>query len=1068
MPFQRPTLSGTLAPTPQPPPPPLAGHTLPPQPPRPFQPRLLILDKRVTGFAFLDDRKQMASLQGYPVPLNPTVEPITAFGTEHTGDKYFTCYGVVDQAAALQVQMPRLTKGVLPLMVQAGVIASTQQVVGTALAIDFDLPEHAKWTPATLAFFTTVFAAVGVRFPLFAKPTLWYATAGGCRYVWLLSRPVPVEGPGGLGDLLAGLVAAAHHAGLPADPACRDWTRLFRLPRVQREDKPPQEARTQDQPYFRMSWGRVDTTAKEMVPPPGPLTHSDPVEFPQLSNMTPDQFKVNESSQALARLWERSIGRVPVAFDGGHAQEQLGPAPDDGEVSRQVTDADGAESVPLRMIKRVIESEAFPKKKNKAPYPAAVQAWEYLEGKRSLYQIPEKLEGLHQGILVLTQTLCLCIRERLGETPGQISPRLIFAVVFQRAQAANAQRSPEQQRSSEDLRREVWGVVTHTYTRHRFLAQQDENETADLDANKIVQAAGLRAVDDAIKAAIKAQLMEWAIDSIPGERERAHERAAAAASGREDHSTLTTIEQWIDEHWKSVLVLSIPREGKAILKCTPAGQITYSQIAYDEGSTLAAIRDCGHDLIATEELTMAANQAPRIKPITKLMSEYGTQANMRLSRLIKRPGLRLIAEDNELSIQLVVKAPGIRTDIRAIYDPLVDEWLRCLGGSQAEKLLDWLAGFPQLDKPIAGLYLEGPPDVGKGMLGKALENLTASRSHAPFCQVIESFQDTMLKTPFVWADEESGSSQRSTRSVMNMFKKLITGEVSTLNAKNKTMTEVDGNWRVLFTANNGRLLDPDDDINENDKGALVQRLIHIDVGPEAAHYLRALGGKAGTVGWPERAIPQHVIWLQQNRVVVPGSRLFVEGIRTAYHDGLSVNTVRTDAVVRALGRILSEPAKYPAVLKIVNGEVLINTASLHGALEVMYGGTSTKVPPPRSVIQSVRTLSSAKHPKSVRMNNIAGNKISTVVKAWPLNLKQVIEALEITGNDADIRAGIGEELWQANASQQLQKEVRDALADAAPKKVLKPIQFQPGFGSRPPMPPPMSPSMPPPMQAVKD
>ncbi len=236
----------------------------------------------------------MISIDGHSVVAHPSYPTAQAFATEHPFDAHFTCYGILHPdvvrsiepgpigaaacpLSALSPELPRLTKGSLAFFDTSDVAAratipegagpfariTPYHVVGTVIAIDVDNPYHAKWTETTLADSAAVFERAGKANPLFAAPSLWYTTSGGCRYVWFLEHPVPVEGPGGLEDLMRGMVAAACIAGINADPACKDWTRLFRFPRVRREDKANSEQRTQEQPYFRMSWGRVDTNARE-------------------------------------------------------------------------------------------------------------------------------------------------------------------------------------------------------------------------------------------------------------------------------------------------------------------------------------------------------------------------------------------------------------------------------------------------------------------------------------------------------------------------------------------------------------------------------------------------------------------------------------------------------------------------------------------------------------------------------------------------------------------------------------------------------------------------------------
>lgn len=55
----------------------------------------------------------------------------------------------------------------------------------------------------------------------------------------------------------------------------------------------------------------------------------------------------------------------------------------------------------------------------------------------------------------------------------------------------------------------------------------------------------------------------------------------------------------------------------------------------------------------------------------------------------------------------------------------IDNWLRLLAGTDHNfnKLLDWLACAPSLDKPLCGLILAGPPQTGKSLFANGLKPL---------------------------------------------------------------------------------------------------------------------------------------------------------------------------------------------------------------------------------------------------------------------------------------------------------------------------------------------------------
>jgi hypothetical protein len=969
----------------------------------------------------------MVSTKGDPAPLRPTQPTGEVLAAEHPTDAHFTCYGVLEAPGTLAERIPRLTKGVLPLLVEYGLIQHTTQVVGTALAIDFDLPEHAKWTPAMLVQAKDAFERVSQANPIFATPTCWYTTSGGCRYVWILAEPVSVEGPGGLEDLLGGLVAAGHLAGLKADPSCRDWTRHFRLPRVQRADKAPTEQRTQDQAYFRMSWGRVDTSAREMDQP-AVLRSLSPQQVRPLSQFKLEEFN-NDQGRPLAEAWKHRIGKSPVVYDARQVQEALGNAPTDGTVAA-LMHAAGGKSPQLRQVEHFLEADAHPKSKKRKPFPPAVQAYEVLTGVKPIFLKPDTLDQLHEGVLALAKNLCASLLDKLGPDPGQISAEFIYALVLDAARRGNELRIKAQMPSARDnatLTAEVWSAVGHVYRRFRFQALLDHQERAEEESNDLVKAQTNRLMADGIQDAIKAQFRAWAIESNPGAQERLRaSKQLAEQSGAPAEPF--PIEQTLERDWRKYLIMDTP-DGRSVLTYSDGGEIGFSQVARNDGAFYAAVRDCGHTLVRDEEPAARPGDPPRLLSPTLMVRSQGKTAALRYSRLIKRPKLRFHFDRNgDVEVELVSKAPGMRHDIEPKYDAQVDEWLHAVGGAMAPKLLDWLAAYPRIDQKIAGLYLQGPPDLGKGMLGLALASMTQSGLYAPFAQAIDQFQDTMFQTPFIWADEENGSASRSRRSVMNIFKKLVTGEYGALNAKGKSMSNIEGYWRVLMTANSNKLLQGDEDTNDEDLKALIQRTLHIKVDGDAPRkFLEKLGGSEGTAGWPEKNIPQHIMWLMENRQVVPAGRLLVEGVRGEFHEDMKQTTGGADMVTRALGRILQEPLKYPKVVRIVPAEdgaqskVLVNSSELHPVIEGLFTGRSSKPPTQRQVQTVLKRMSPSKHSEFFRVPG-AGRTMSAS-RGWPINVGDLIAALERLDENYDLRQGLGEAVWNEHAPERIRNEI---------------------------------------------
>lgn len=1016
----------------QPPPPPPAApsppaYPPPPIPPYPTQssslgvlvahtetPRMVVLDRYACGFAFTDASGKMISEEGKPALLWDAPHAPTALADTYTNDAHFCCYGVLSNDGSCEAKIPRLTKSVLPALPEYGIIAQSTQVIGTAIALDYDLPGHVRWNETLWTEFERLMAMASVKFPVLGRPTLWYTTSGGCRLVWVFNRAIPVEGVGGLEDRLGGAVATAHLGGLPVDPACRDWTRLFRLPRVVRDDKPPAEKYTEAQEYFRMSWGRIDTKAKEIQPPSQILAH-DPDSFRCLSSLTIQDFE-NDNGEIILKRWRHLIGRPPATSSDRLAMVHLGPMPSRTEEAE-------LDKIRYKKLRHYIQARAVPRGDAK-PWPSALKAYSILYEGESIYSDPERMEGLHTGIIALARAIAFTVTFKLGDGEDSVTPEMIFQQVYYAAARDNRKRG-ELARPDDELRTEVWRAVTHVYRLFRFSAIEFET------------AKDLEKIDQAMQQEAHNRISLLSAETI---------KSGLKAWGRNKPGMEQAWDSYVEGNWQSMLLWECDSFGRSVVKVSPNGSIGLTPLTKSESMFYIHLRSAGHAIVSYRHMTKEGEE--KLVPIPRLMATHGACASaVRLTR--ESPTSRIeFSFDFEGSpiANLILPAAGMRHDIEAQYDPMVDEWLHRLGGDHVDKLLDWLAVYADLSRPSAGLYLQGAPSIGKGMLVLGLRNMTISGMHAPFHEALDQFQDSMLRTPLVWADEESASSSKSQKSVMNVYKKLVTGEFNSLNGKSKTPVHVDGYWRVLLTANTDKLLRWDEDVSEADLSALVQRTLHIKCDSESAlRYLADIGGRAGTTGWPEHNIPRHIQWLRENRSVQSGSRLSVEGVKTEFHERLTINTGGTDVVVRVVGHVIREPDRFPNTVffKDEDGSkhVYINSKNLHSAMLTLYGNDrSAKLPSIGKVGPSMRHLAVGGD-SQVKWLKAPGERTQKAHRVYEIDLTVLLRHLDHLGEPVDLRPSLGEACWRKHMS-----PTSDFLAaiDNAPDSMSSP----------PPPPPP--------------
>lgn len=144
---------------------------------------------------------------------------------------------------------PRLSKKSVPLCQQSGI----ELWCGT-FVYDLDLnqqpfaesPDKQPWTAETLAEFGRRVHLLCERGP---HPRHVYTTPHGARLIYVPDEAVPVERFERAWRSLGERIAAT--SGLVSDPACSDWSRMFRLPRI-----PSKEGGyTDEKAWFRiLSW----------------------------------------------------------------------------------------------------------------------------------------------------------------------------------------------------------------------------------------------------------------------------------------------------------------------------------------------------------------------------------------------------------------------------------------------------------------------------------------------------------------------------------------------------------------------------------------------------------------------------------------------------------------------------------------------------------------------------------------------------------------------------------------------------------------------------------------------
>lgn len=207
-------------------------------------------------------------------------------------DSHFILYHAVDEAGEpVFARVSKRSPFVGELMQMGGAIRVT------ILAFDYDLPkgpggEKAVWSEEGLGEF--VQGLSGADLP---SPTAFYTTLHGARFVYALTTPVDHLIAEGLARAISEKYAAA---GVELDPACKDWTRLFRLPYTVRQD----------------SGAEYDALLVQDGPPLDPSTIAVTVAAPEkFAPVEQYSAPMPDPDACLAMLTKTSEAGRPVASD---------------------------------------------------------------------------------------------------------------------------------------------------------------------------------------------------------------------------------------------------------------------------------------------------------------------------------------------------------------------------------------------------------------------------------------------------------------------------------------------------------------------------------------------------------------------------------------------------------------------------------------------------------------------------------------------------------------------------------------------------------------------------------
>jgi hypothetical protein len=370
--------------------------------------------------------------------------------------------------------------------------------------------------------------------------------------------------------------------------------------------------------------------------------------------------------------------------------------------------------------------------------------------------------------------------------------------------------------------------------------------------------------------------------------------------------------RWIVQYGKSFYIMGTEGE---YLKPITKGELANSlrrDLLYVPGVD----RPCGIDWYKRKDDVLAS------KSVDEILFDHCTVARDVIA------DMSLSRSYYDAKDQVMYEAVCPLAKVAVVYHEQIAEWLRLLGGTQHDKLLDWIATMHQVNLPTCALLFTGKSGAGKELLAQGLARRWR-RVKAPteLARIMEGFNEDLARCPLVFCDENMPTMRSGKRGVLADLRNMIMSSSRTLSRKFLSNASLIGAIRLILAANNPNMLSCQEDMTSDDQEATSLRFMHIRVSPEPVAYLASIGGRAATEGWVrDGLIAEHVAWLEQNRQVQPGDRSIVRGDASDLQRQLLVSNRHTSLVLEWVVRHLANGAQSNSQILIGNGSVLVNTA----------------------------------------------------------------------------------------------------------------------------------------------
>ena len=351
--------------------------------------------------------------------------------------------------------------------------------------------------------------------------------------------------------------------------------------------------------------------------------------------------------------------------------------------------------------------------------------------------------------------------------------------------------------------------------------------------------------------------------------------------------------------------------------------------------------------------------------------------------------------------RLYLPACSVRADLVPQYHKAVATWLGLLSGPHHEDLLNWLALYPDLTRPLCALYVHGEKGVGKGVLARGLAAVFGAEP-VEYGILGERFRSPLLSSPLLFADESVQLGHFRAGHGTSIFRTIVGAGSHQVEEKGLDHVFVEGFVRVVVGANNTDALKIREDLSADDVGAIQERVGYLEVPREAAAAFVA------SLSWDEmrdfidRGIPEHILWLAANRSV-PAA---VKRSRFASWSSSFARTVKLDIgatriVAEVIGRWFERLPNHgdPKSGLFVKDKLLhVRTAQLTQIWKSIVNESADKLPNSKALKTALRALA----PEGMsEPNGPVRVDADTVVRAWTLDPDKIAAVLDESDVDSE-------------------------------------------------------------------